>query len=99
MNESISYCSECEQGLYWIFPADTEASRARLRPLPDRESFNRVEGLGPPAPHADFRPLGHASLDWEDYSGDGTLANREEGVVTIATFYILGSQQGLGLGK
>ncbi|GAA5886613.1 hypothetical protein JCM16303_001387 [Sporobolomyces ruberrimus] len=87
------------KGLYWIIPADTEAAKAKLRlPLPERESFNRTEGLGPPAPHASFRPLGHASLDWEDYDGDETLANREEGIITIATFYILGSQQGLGLG-
>lgn len=55
--------------------------------------------MGPPAPHAAFRPLGHASLDWEDYDGDKSLADREQGVITIATFYILGSQQGLGLGN
>ncbi|GAA5899233.1 GNAT family N-acetyltransferase [Sporobolomyces salmoneus] len=88
------------KGLYWIFPADTEAARTRLRlPLPERESFNQREGLGPPAPHPEFTPLGHASLDWEDYEGDESLANRAEGVITIATFYILASQQGLGLGN
>ncbi|GAA5842426.1 hypothetical protein JCM5353_006769 [Sporobolomyces roseus] len=87
------------KGLYWVFPADTEAARKRLRSLPDQESFNRTSGLGPPAPHAEFRPLGHASLDWEDYDGDESLANKEKGICTIATFYILPSQQGLGLGN
>ncbi|GAA5996813.1 hypothetical protein JCM5350_007113 [Sporobolomyces pararoseus] len=87
------------KGLYWILPADTEAARRKLRPLPVRENLNRSEGLGPPAPHKEFTPLGHASLDWEDYDGDESLADKANGVITIATFYILGSQQGLGLGN
>ncbi|CEQ38704.1 SPOSA6832_00149, partial [Sporobolomyces salmonicolor] len=36
--------------------------------------------------------------DWEDYQHDDSLANRDEGVCTLASFYILASQQGLGLG-
>ncbi|GAA5835006.1 hypothetical protein JCM3766R1_002068 [Sporobolomyces carnicolor] len=95
------------KGLYWIMPADTELARTRLRfPLPEREELNMSaagsqagSGLGPPAPHQHFRPLGHASLDWEDYERDASLADRENGVITIATFYILNSQQGLGLGN
>lgn len=87
------------KGLYWIVPAETSAAKTRLRCLPERENFNRTDGLGPPAPHPDFRPLGHASLDWEDYDGDQSLADRETGTITIATFYILASQQGLGLGN
>jgi GNAT superfamily N-acetyltransferase len=39
------------------------------------------------------------SLDWEDYEGDETLCDRENGVVTLATFFILLSQQGKGYGS
>ncbi|GAA5929448.1 uncharacterized protein JCM15063_004152 [Sporobolomyces koalae] len=88
------------KGLYWVFPKDGEAARTKLRlPPPEIEVINRTGKPGPPPPYRDFRPLGHASLDWEDYDGDASLASKELGICTIATFYILASQQGLGLGN
>ncbi|GAA5923472.1 uncharacterized protein JCM15063_003659 [Sporobolomyces koalae] len=88
------------KGLYWIMPQNTPEAKLRLRgPPPVREKFNRTDGLGPPAPYLDFRPLGHVSLDWEDYDGDESLGNKDEGICSLAAFYILGSQQGLGLGN
>ncbi|GAA6064027.1 hypothetical protein JCM10212_004259 [Sporobolomyces blumeae] len=89
------------KGLYWIHPADREDPGPRFRyPLPDLEPLNlEPNKTGPPAPHPDFRPIGHVSLDWEDYEGDESLAKRDEGICTIASFYILASQQGTGLGS
>lgn len=54
---------------------------------------------GPPPPDPTFTPIGHVSLDWEDYGGEAELADKAKGICTLATFFILGSLQGGGLGK
>lgn len=69
----------------------------------------------PPRPNPNFAPIGHIALsvrlcharclrswfnsDYQDYKRDETLASREKGRMTIATFFILGSQQGKGYGS
>ncbi|KAL8286304.1 hypothetical protein RQP46_004792 [Phenoliferia psychrophenolica] len=86
-----------DKGLYWIFAKPEHAAEY---PVPDEERLNLGgEELGPKHPDPSFRPLGHISLDYTDYMGDQTLANREEGRVTLASFFILTSQQGRGLGN
>ncbi|GAA5974900.1 hypothetical protein JCM21900_002944 [Sporobolomyces salmonicolor] len=87
------------KGLFWVFPAEGKHAEGHFRPLPGREALNAdADKLGPSSPDPSFRPIGHVSLDWEDYQHDDSLANRDEGVCTLASFYILASQQGLGLG-
>ncbi|GAA5856315.1 hypothetical protein JCM8547_000865 [Rhodosporidiobolus lusitaniae] len=81
--------------MFWIFPAE-----GVKEPEEVLEKLNLDRGkIGPPAPDPSFLPLGHVALDWEDYAGEPSLANKDEGVCTIATFFILLSQQGKGLGK
>ncbi|GAA5844728.1 hypothetical protein JCM11251_007360 [Rhodosporidiobolus azoricus] len=88
------------RNLYWIFPL-----RPEEYPLPDLESINPqvvVEGaetMGPSPVDEGFRPLGHVAIDWEDYYGDTSLADKEAKVVTLATFFIMPSQQGKKLGS
>lgn len=55
------------------------------------------DGTAPPDPA--FTPVGHVSLDWEDYLGEVELADRSKGILTLASFFILVSMQGSGLGK
>lgn len=38
-------------------------------------------------------------MDWIDFKGDTTLASRENGFVTIASFFLLKSQQGQRFGS
>ncbi|GAA6006655.1 hypothetical protein JCM10207_005007 [Rhodosporidiobolus poonsookiae] len=84
------------KNLYWIFPTD----EAAYGPLPDEEPLSLdPTKTGPTAPDATFRPLGHVSMDWEDYAGDESLCDREKGIITLATFFILKSQQGKRLGS
>lgn len=45
------------------------------------------------------QPIGHISLDWIDYKGDSSLASRENGLITIASFFLLKSQQGQRFGS
>ncbi|GAA6012728.1 hypothetical protein JCM10207_005339 [Rhodosporidiobolus poonsookiae] len=93
------WCEMARKGvrnLYWIFPFDPEA----YGPLPDDEPLSQeTSKLGPPPPDPSFRPLGHVSLDWEDYAGDTSLCDREKGIITLASFFILKSQQGRRLGS
>lgn len=60
-----------------------------------------MPGTGRPPPDPSFQPLGHIALDREDYCDppNKDLASKETGVVTLATFFILKSQQGRGLGS
>lgn len=37
--------------------------------------------------------------DWIDEVGEKELANKDKGIITISSFFILTSQQGQGLGK
>ncbi|BGO92766.1 hypothetical protein NBRC10512v2_005052 [Rhodotorula toruloides] len=93
---------QCRRGvknLYWIHPA-VPIETPEFEPL---NSDNSRAGPPPPDPSADvydsFQPVGHISLDWEDYEGDTTLCDREKGIITLATFFILLSQQGKGYGS
>lgn len=60
--------------------------------FPEVEMLSLEGKPGPPPASPSFRPLGHVSLDWVDYSGDDSLTSRDGGLVTIATFFILQSQ-------
>lgn len=81
------------QNLYWIW-VDPKPT------LPETEVLNLdPTEVGPPAPDPTFTPIGHVSLDWEDYGGEAELADRARGICTVATFFILVSMQGGGLGK
>ena len=81
------------QNLYWIYvdpqPALSTTEMLNLEPTK----------AGPPPPDPNFTPIGHVSLDWEDYGGEDELADKAKGICTLATFFILGSLQGGGLGK
>ncbi|KAM0755685.1 hypothetical protein T439DRAFT_320392 [Meredithblackwellia eburnea MCA 4105] len=89
--------AEGEKGLYWIFPPP---SLIHLYPLPSQDHISSEQLTEVPLdPNPEFRALGHISLDWIDYDGDETLANREEKKVTLATFYILKAAQGRGVGR
>jgi hypothetical protein len=80
--------SPLSQNLYWIHPLTSTSF-----PVPDIEYYNLEPTIqGPPPPDLSFQPLGHVSLDWEDYGGDDSLTSREEAMVTIATFFVLHSQ-------
>lgn len=87
-------------------------------PLPVDEQLGFSSDFGPRAPDPSFQPLGHISLDWEDYEREPTLASRwvgraldvsgrklilmdvrADGKATIATFFLLKSLQGRGLGR
>ncbi|KAI5478555.1 hypothetical protein MNV49_004814 [Pseudohyphozyma bogoriensis] len=87
---------EGEKILYWIFPVDP----AKFA-IPEVERLNiDPSKTGPPPPNAAFQPLGHVGIDIrDDKHDDPMLANKDEGIVKIATFFILGSQQGKGLGN
>ncbi|KAM0755692.1 hypothetical protein T439DRAFT_320399 [Meredithblackwellia eburnea MCA 4105] len=85
-----------DKGLFWIFPSPGFKDKF---PLPDAEKRVLVPGPDMPSPDPGFRPLGHISLDWTDYRDDESLVSRAEGRCTLATFFILGSQQGRGLGN
>ncbi|ORY69269.1 hypothetical protein BCR35DRAFT_354630 [Leucosporidium creatinivorum] len=92
-----------DKGLRWIFRAKTPEALERFKePLPEQEICSLSRELGPPSPDPDFRPIGHASLDWVDEI-DGVkeleLADRERGIITFSTFFMLVSQHGLGLGN
>jgi len=84
------------QCLYWIHALDPS-----LYPIPSEEPFSLMPGVGPPPPDPSFQPLGHIALDREDYLDppNKLLASRETGIMTLATFFILKSQQGRGLGN
>ncbi|KPV78242.1 uncharacterized protein RHOBADRAFT_64361 [Rhodotorula graminis WP1] len=84
------------KNLYWIFPTDRGAYKT-----PEFEPINhKVDEAGPPPPDLSFQPIGHVSVDWEDYDpNETTLCDRENGVCTLASFFILLSQQGKGLGS
>ncbi|SCV68406.1 BQ2448_527 [Microbotryum intermedium] len=84
------------------------------KPLPELEKLNLTndaDARGPPPISEDFRPIGHASLliptayaiffpkDWEDMLDDETLASKKLGYITFTSFFLLLSQQGLGLGS
>ncbi|GAA6032007.1 hypothetical protein JCM8097_003385 [Rhodosporidiobolus ruineniae] len=87
---------EDRRNMYWIFPTDPAVTAA----LPDDEPLSLEAGkIGPPPPDPSFRPLGHVAVDWEDYDGEPTLASKDDRVCTLATFFILKSQQGKGLGS
>jgi len=60
-----------------------------------------MPGIGPPPPNPSFQPLGHIALDREDFYDppNKLLADKATGIVTLATFFILKSQQGRGLGN
>lgn len=75
------------QNLYWLMPTSPSTFI-----LPEVEMLSLEGKPGPPPASLSFRPLGHVSLDWVDYSGDDSLTSREGGLVTIATFFILQSQ-------
>ncbi|GAA5969143.1 hypothetical protein JCM11641_007483 [Rhodosporidiobolus odoratus] len=83
------------RNLYWIFPS----SLSTAPPLPEDEylPYGSKE-YGPRPADPAFRPTGHVALDWEDAKGEESLASKEKGVITLATFFILASQQGKGLG-
>ncbi|GJN92242.1 hypothetical protein Rhopal_005272-T1 [Rhodotorula paludigena] len=84
------------KNLYWVFPS------AANEPLPwfgfEPCNFDTARS-GPPPPDLSFQPLGHVSLDWEDSDNDESLCDREAGKVTLATFFLLLSQQGKGYGS
>lgn len=84
------------QCLYWIHPLTPSQY-----PIPSSEPLSLMPGTGPPPPSPSFQPLGHIALDREDFYDppNRDLASRESGVVTLATFFILKSQQGRGLGN
>ncbi|GAA5897441.1 hypothetical protein JCM6882_001887 [Rhodosporidiobolus microsporus] len=85
--------------LYWIFPTTLDADLPELELLSPGSVVEEGKTHGPPAGDASFRPIGHVAVDWVDYFGDESLASKEAGVVTLATFFILPSQQGKGLGS
>lgn len=83
------------QNLYWIFPTDRASWTT-----PAVEPINHTAEPGPPPPDPSFQPIGHVSVDWEDYDpNEATLCDRANGVCTLASFFILVSQQGKGLGS
>ncbi|KWU46931.1 hypothetical protein RHOSPDRAFT_31754 [Rhodotorula sp. JG-1b] len=81
------------KNLYWIYvdpqPALSATEMLNLEPTK----------AGPPPPDPNFTPIGHVSLDWEDYGGEDELADKAKRICTLATFFILGSLQGGGLGN
>ncbi|GAA5981436.1 hypothetical protein JCM10908_004108 [Rhodotorula pacifica] len=81
------------KNLYWIY-VDPQPPIAEFEPL----NLEPTK-YGPPPPDPTFAPIGHVSLDWEDYEGEIELADKERGILTLATFFILGSLQGSGLGN
>ncbi|GAA6032009.1 hypothetical protein JCM8097_003386 [Rhodosporidiobolus ruineniae] len=82
--------------MYWIYYTDAEKTAA----LPEDEyGYLESSKIGPRSPDPAFKPIGHIALDWEDYAGEPSLASKEDRVCTIATFFILKSQQGGGLGS
>ncbi|BGP36499.1 hypothetical protein JCM10450v2_000397 [Rhodotorula kratochvilovae] len=84
------------KNLYWVWPTD-RASYV----TPSFEPLNNNPSVaGPPPPDPSFQPIGHVSLDWEDYDpNEDTLCDRAKGVCTLATFFILLSAQGKGTGS
>ena len=36
-----------------------------------------------PEPSESDEPIGHIALDWVDYAGDTSLANKEEGIMCV----------------
>ncbi|GAA6056759.1 hypothetical protein JCM3770_006118 [Rhodotorula araucariae] len=84
------------KNLYWIWPTD----RASYT-VPSFEPMNYDPSVaGPPPPDPSFAPIGHVSIDWEDYDPEeDTLCDRAKGVCTLASFFILLSEQGKGLGS
>ena len=65
------------QNFYWIFPTDRGAYKT-----PDFEPINhKADEAGPPPPDLAFQPIGHVSVDWEDYDpNETTLCDRVHGV-------------------
>ncbi|KAK9895206.1 hypothetical protein P389DRAFT_172773 [Cystobasidium minutum MCA 4210] len=49
-----------------------------------------------PSSDPDFLPVGHFALDWIDYLGDKTLADRDKGKITFTSLYVLMSKRGKG---
>lgn len=83
--------------LYWIVPRDPTQY-----PIPPEEPLSLLSGIGPPPPDPSFQPLGHVALDRGDFHHDAPderLGSKESGIVHLASFFILKSQQGRGLGN
>lgn len=73
------------QNLLWIVTPE-----GHDRPADLNVSERGLGGaVGPAPPDVRFQPLGHVGLDWCDYLGDDTLANKEESTATIASFFLL----------
>ncbi|KAK4704550.1 hypothetical protein P7C70_g1656, partial [Phenoliferia sp. Uapishka_3] len=96
-----SWCEQTRLGLkaiFWILP-----HTPTLFDLPAEEISSRlIDGAAPP-PEQDpeFRPLGHIALDWVSEDRDEEVAFKKGGGggnVCLATFYVLKSAQGRGIG-
>ncbi|BGP12531.1 hypothetical protein JCM10213_007625 [Rhodosporidiobolus nylandii] len=91
-----TWCAAVRRGeriLYWILPSDPSAFS-----LPEEEPLSlNPDEKGPPADPS-FQPIGHVALDWVDHDGDESLADKDAGIIHLATFFVLKSQQGKGLG-
>ncbi|GAA5885490.1 hypothetical protein JCM3774_003368, partial [Rhodotorula dairenensis] len=89
-----------QQNLYWIYVNSTSPPRAEEEAEEVAEPLNlEPTKTGPRRPDPTFAPVGHVSLDWEDYLGEVELADRSRGILTLASFFILVSMQGGGLGN
>lgn len=79
------------KSLYWAFPADPSSVS-----IPEQEPMFEGGGFGPPPPNPSFQPIGHVSLDWEDFHSPPqlALADRAHSRMTLSTFFVLVSQQG-----
>ncbi|SGY35118.1 BQ5605_C002g01728 [Microbotryum silenes-dioicae] len=108
-NEDLveGWCNKARRGLkglVWVMRSSTPAAQAYFaaKPLPELEKLNLTndpEARSPRPISENFRPIGHASLDWEDMLNDETLASKKLGNITFTSFFLLLSQQGLGLGS
>ena len=82
-----------DKGLYWVIATPP------VHLVPYAETLSLRKGIGPPPPNLEFQPIGHISMDWYDFKGDTSLASRENGIITIASFFLLKSQQGKRFGS
>lgn len=54
-----------------MFPVDANSLK-----IPDIEPLSIEPKAGPPPPDVSFQPVGHIGLDWLDYRGDKSLADK-----------------------
>lgn len=81
LNACPAHISVCLKLMWWIFLHERDGKDAL--PQDEKRNLDRGEAstLELPPINPAFQPIGHIALDYLDYRGDLSLANRETGTM------------------